>query len=125
MELVLKQDYNNAECPEIQRRIKATTTSEKRTKAKQSAANIHEQFPVPLQRGVELAQEKVASTWLTTLPIDNHGFSLHKTAFRDALSLRYGWMIKKLTITLLLWSHIQRSTCPIMPNWRLPLNQAQ
>ena len=34
---------------------------------------------------------KGASTWLTTLPIDKHGFALHKAAFRDSLSLRYGW----------------------------------
>ena len=40
---------------------------------------------------MELSQEKGASTWLTTLPIDEHGFALHKTAFRDSLSLRYGW----------------------------------
>lgn len=35
--------------------------------------------------------EKEASTWLTTLPIDEHSFALHKAAFRDSLSLRYGW----------------------------------
>ena len=38
-----------------------------------------------------LAQEKGASNWLTALPIEEHGFTLHKGAFRDALSLRYGW----------------------------------
>ena len=38
-----------------------------------------------------LAQEKGASSWLTTLPISEFGFSLHKSAFRDALALRYGW----------------------------------
>ena len=35
--------------------------------------------------------EKGASSWLSTLPIDEHGFALHKGAFRDALCLRYGW----------------------------------
>ena len=40
---------------------------------------------------MELSQEKGASTWLTALPIDDHGFALHKSAFRDALSLRYDW----------------------------------
>ena len=38
-----------------------------------------------------LAEEKGASSWLTTLPIEEHGFSLHKGAFSDALALRYGW----------------------------------
>ena len=36
----------------------------------------------------DLAKEKGASLWLS---IDDHGFSLHKGAFRDALCLRYGW----------------------------------
>ena len=41
---------------------------------------------------VDLAQEKGASTWLTSLPLEEFGFSLHKGAFRDALALRHGWM---------------------------------
>ena len=36
-------------------------------------------------------QEKGASSWLTTLPISECGFALHKGAFRDALALRHGW----------------------------------
>ena len=39
-----------------------------------------------------LAQEKGASIWLTSLPLEEYGFSLHKGAFRDALALRYGWL---------------------------------
>ena len=42
-----------------------------------------------------MAKEKDASCWLTTLPI-KHGFTLHKSAFRDALCLRYGWQPPKL-----------------------------
>ena len=38
-----------------------------------------------------LAQERGASSWLTSLPIKEHGFTLHKGDFRDALALRYGW----------------------------------
>ena len=29
---------------------------------------------------------------LTALPLEEHGFSLHKSAFIDALALRYGWV---------------------------------
>ena len=39
----------------------------------------------------QLAQQKGASTWLGTLPIEEHGFTLYNRAFRDALALRYGW----------------------------------
>ena len=40
---------------------------------------------------MDLAQERGASTWLTSLPIEEYGFSLHKGAFLDAVALRYGW----------------------------------
>ena len=37
-----------------------------------------------------MASEKGASSWLTMLPIAEHGFHLHKGVFRDAICLRYG-----------------------------------
>ncbi len=40
---------------------------------------------------MDLATEKGASSWLTTRPIEDLGFALHKGAFKDALALRYGW----------------------------------
>ena len=40
---------------------------------------------------MQVSKEKGASSWLATLPIAEHGFALHKGAFRDALCLRYGW----------------------------------
>ena len=42
-----------------------------------------------LKKIVKIAQDKGASTWLTTLPIAEHGFDLHKGAFQDALCLGY------------------------------------
>lgn len=41
---------------------------------------------------MDLAQEKGASSWLTSLPLEEFSFTLHKGAFRDALALRYGWL---------------------------------
>ncbi len=40
---------------------------------------------------MDLAEEKGASTWLTSLPIDEFGFALHKGTFHGALALRYDW----------------------------------
>ena len=40
------------------------------------------------QYAMELAQERGASNWLTSLPIREHGFSLHKGPFWDALALQ-------------------------------------
>ena len=48
---------------------------------------------------MDLAKEKGASTWLTALPIEEHGFTLHKSAFVDAISLRYGWLPSKIPST--------------------------
>ena len=35
---------------------------------------------------MDLAQEKGASSWLTALSPEEHGFTLHKSAFRDAMA---------------------------------------
>ena len=71
----------------------------RREKRKQQAVSMQQlqpQLPAPLQRAVSLAQEKGASSWLSARPVEEHGFALHKSAFRDALSLRYGWRPAKL-----------------------------
>ena len=54
-------------------------------------ASVLESLSNPLKKAKELASEKGASSWLTALPIADHGFCLHKGAFRDALCLRYNW----------------------------------
>ena len=60
------------------------------------ASSLHPLLPADLQRARELACLKGASSWLTVLPLDEHGFSLHKGDFRDAICLRYGWPLSHL-----------------------------
>ena len=62
----------------------------------QATVNVHDKLPEPLQRARKLASKKGASSWLTALPLQHHGFDIHKGAFRDALSLRYGWALERL-----------------------------
>ena len=88
---VLRQDHQLIQCHAAQQDIKARAHSDKRARQAEEARNLQTQLPVPLQRCMDLSQEKGASTWVTALPIDNHGFALHKSAFRDALSLHYDW----------------------------------
>ncbi|KAL5494471.1 hypothetical protein EMCRGX_G015811 [Ephydatia muelleri] len=64
-----------------------------------SAFNLRPQLANSTQRSMDLAQEKGASNWLTTLPIDENGFTLHKGAFRDAIALRYGWLPSNIPST--------------------------
>ena len=46
-----------------------------------------------LRRCLDLNKEKGAGSWLTALPLKDHGFCLNKQEFRDAVYLRYGWRI--------------------------------
>ena len=68
---------------QISREIKERTSSE--------FNEVYANLPISLQRAIDLATEKGSSTWLTALPLTEHGFALHKGAFHDALALRYGW----------------------------------
>lgn len=36
-------------------------------------------------------KKKGDSSWLTSLPLKEFGFTLHKGAYRDAIALHYGW----------------------------------
>ena len=42
-----------------------------------------------LNKTVQQAKQKGASSWLNALPIEDHGFTLTKGEFHDALALRY------------------------------------
>ena len=69
---------------------------ENRRRSEELAASLHPLLSTELQRARELACLKGASSWLTVLPLDEHGFSLHKGDFRDAVCLRYGWSLPHL-----------------------------
>ena len=65
-------------------RLKSSMSSSHKATLLDGASNA-------LKTSVELASEKGASNWLTVLPLQEHNFTLHKTAFYDAVALRYGW----------------------------------
>ncbi|KAL5262366.1 hypothetical protein ACHWQZ_G007921 [Mnemiopsis leidyi] len=48
------------------------------------------------KRSLEMAKEKGASSWLTTLPLDWLGYTLNRQEFRDSIALRYNWKIKDM-----------------------------
>lgn len=66
---------------------KATIRKQNREMSSKDADDLYSQLPAQLQKAVDLAKEKGASTWLTALPLKEHGFSLHKAAFHDAMAL--------------------------------------
>ena len=71
--------------------MKADVSKNNREQNTKEADNIFSHLTVLQQKTVVQAKEKGASTSLTVLPLRDHGFTLHKTAFHDALALRYGW----------------------------------
>ena len=70
---------------------KAQIKKERLERSKATAISLKPSLSASIKRALILAEEKGASSWLTTLPIEEHGFSLHKGAFSDALALWYGW----------------------------------
>ena len=71
--------------------IKASIRQTNREHQAQQAVTVYDHLSPQQKRLVDLAKEKGASSWLSVLPLDDHGFSLHKGAFKDAICLRYGW----------------------------------
>ena len=63
-------------------------TSDEMQQATQAMDKLKSDLPEVLKRSIDLASERGASSWLTTLPIADFGFKLHKGAFRDAIALR-------------------------------------
>ena len=59
-------------------------------------ADLLARLPQASRLSVELASEKGASSWLTTLPVVELGFHLNKSEFRDGLCLRYNWPLRYL-----------------------------
>ena len=83
-------DYD-CECTQIDARADIRRDQQMRAKAQYD--ELIRKFPPPKQRTLKLASEKGSSIWLTSLPLDEFGFSLHKRAFSDAIALRYGWTL--------------------------------
>ena len=87
------------EITETQMRSRNEVRKLKRDQSKQDAERLKQSLPTSLQRSMDLAQEKGASTWFTTLPIREFGFNLHKGAFLDALALHYNWQPSRTPTT--------------------------
>ena len=77
----------------IQQEIKSTITSEHLQSLANFATDLKTQLDPISQHSLNLSMEKGASNWLSALPIKSYSFHLHKSAFRDAIHLRYGWNI--------------------------------
>ena len=64
------------------RSIKAKIHRQKRQHITTAVQEVNEQLPQPLQRAMDLASEKGASTWLTALPLQHQGFNSTNENFK-------------------------------------------
>ena len=90
-QILAQNNEYSMECIDAQVEAKVEAQKRQRNHAKDSATALKASSSHSLQRAMDLAQEKGASSWLTTLPLEEFGFNLHKTAFSDAIAQRYGW----------------------------------
>ena len=81
-----------------QRLAKSEVVASKHQAAGERAAFVCDSLPSDVKRMIFLLSEKGSSSWLSVLPVEEHGFALHKGAFRDALFLCYGWLPSGLPI---------------------------
>ena len=79
-----------------QHRAKAVVKKARQSRAVAQQADLLARLPQASRLSVELASEKGASSWLTTLPMVELGFHLNKSEFRDGLCLRYNWSLHYL-----------------------------
>ena len=73
-----------------QSNAKTSIHTTNRQLAKQQSESVRTLLSPQLRRLFDIANEKGVSSWLTALPISEHGFNLHKRAFWDAICIRYG-----------------------------------
>ena len=92
-DLILAQIHEySLDCIDAQVKAKSKVHRLNCDNAKDLATALRGTLSCTLQRAMDLAQEKGASSWLTSLPLKEFGFTLHKGTFRDAIALRYGWL---------------------------------
>ena len=90
--LMVDQDHDVSDtCLAIQQR-KKVVQAQREKDALDKASVLRPALPEFLQRAMEVASDKGASHWLSSMPTEAHGFALAKGSFRDALCLRYGWI---------------------------------
>ena len=97
--MIIAKEVNQTIDPDSISAVKKNIRKSNRQRQVQLAVNVYDQLPPQLKRCVDLAKEKGSSSWLSVLPLEDHGFYLHKGEFRDALCLRYGWQLGSTPLT--------------------------
>ncbi len=92
-EIILSQDQTKDVDPTQIATLKKEVRKANRSRNEEKADTIYNELPPQLKRQIDLAKERESSSWLSVLPPSEQGFHLHKGKFRDAVCLRYGWVL--------------------------------
>ena len=87
---IRNQELRLGDVCQLVARNRATASARRKQIIVDAAATLRATLPAPLQRNMDIFSDKDASHWLTVL-VTSHWFSLPKSAFRDALCMRYNW----------------------------------
>ena len=99
MKLIVKQQAEYSyESLADQMTARSKVRQQRRQQTSTSAEHLKLTLSHARRRAMELASERGASNWLTSLPIEEFGFCLHKGTFTDALALRYGWIPSRIPL---------------------------
>ena len=99
VEAILQQSEYSYSCFTDQVAAKKAIRDQKNFLIEHAVESLKSALLPARRRAMELASKKGASSWLTTLPIEEFGFCLHKGAFADALALRYGWTPSRIPVS--------------------------
>ena len=87
--LIMEKSHQYTEATKAEQLLmKRVMMKAKRHRESQAAAELMDRLRASMQRAMNLSTEKGSSSWLCALPIAEHGFALHISAFRDANCLR-------------------------------------
>ena len=80
--LILQQEMSfGCHVVGAQRLAKSEVVASKRQAVGERAAFVCDSLPSDVKRMISLLSEKGTSSWLSALPVEEHGFALHKGAF--------------------------------------------
>ena len=96
---IIAQESTFTADPTANNLAKAAVRKARSERQTDETKRVYDQLQPTAHRLLECASETGASSWISTLPVEEHGFCLSKGAFRDAISLCYGWTIQNVSST--------------------------
>ena len=79
--------------------IKKKIKLERQKYHQEQLVNIRSKLTSEQCRLNDINTEQGASTWLTTLPLEDEGYMLNKQEFWDLVNIRYGWPLSRTSTT--------------------------